>query len=130
MTLMSISVFCEQRWRPCVVAAALFAVISGSAAAQSETVSTLLKEGVRGIGISPVDAEGQVGVLREVAVKYLRKAGERAAARSAHREAIAFFEQTLSILGELPETPGLGMDLDEAKIEEQRPLSWTETRWS
>lgn len=30
----------------------------------------------------------------------------------------------------LPETPGLGMDLDEAKIEEQRPLSWTETRWS
>ena len=30
----------------------------------------------------------------------------------------------------LPETPGLGMDLDDAKIEEQRPLSWTQTRWS
>jgi L-rhamnonate dehydratase len=30
----------------------------------------------------------------------------------------------------LPETPGLGMDLDEAKIEEQRPLSWSPTRWS
>jgi hypothetical protein len=28
------------------------------------------------------------------------------------------------------DTPGLGMDLDESKIEEQRPLSWTETRWS
>jgi L-alanine-DL-glutamate epimerase-like enolase superfamily enzyme len=30
----------------------------------------------------------------------------------------------------LPETPGLGMDLDESKIEEQRTLSWTPTRWS
>jgi L-rhamnonate dehydratase len=28
------------------------------------------------------------------------------------------------------DTPGLGMELDEARIEEQRPLSWTETRWS
>ncbi len=45
------------------------------------------------------------GGLRDAAVKYLRKAGERAAARSAHREAIAFFEQTLVVLGELPETP-------------------------
>jgi L-rhamnonate dehydratase len=30
----------------------------------------------------------------------------------------------------LPDTPGLGMDLDESKIEEQRPLSWSPTRWS
>jgi L-alanine-DL-glutamate epimerase-like enolase superfamily enzyme len=30
----------------------------------------------------------------------------------------------------LTDTPGLGMDLDEAKIEEQTPLSWTQTRWS
>ncbi len=45
------------------------------------------------------------GDLRGEAVKYLRKAGERAAARSAHREAIAFFEQTRAVLGELPETP-------------------------
>ena len=45
------------------------------------------------------------GELREEAVKYLRKAGERAAARSAHREAIAFFEQTLAVLRELPEGP-------------------------
>jgi len=28
------------------------------------------------------------------------------------------------------DAPGLGMDLDEAKIEEQRPLSWSQTRWS
>jgi hypothetical protein len=28
------------------------------------------------------------------------------------------------------DAPGLAMELDEAKIEEQRPLSWTETRWS
>lgn len=30
----------------------------------------------------------------------------------------------------VPETPGLGMDLDDAKIEEQRTLSWSPTRWS
>ena len=30
----------------------------------------------------------------------------------------------------LTDTPGLGMDLDESKIEEQRPLSWTQTRRS
>jgi tetratricopeptide (TPR) repeat protein len=47
------------------------------------------------------------GDLRDEAVKYLRKAGERAAARSAHREAIAFFEQTLAVLGEMPETPDM-----------------------
>jgi DNA-binding NtrC family response regulator/tetratricopeptide (TPR) repeat protein len=53
------------------------------------------------------------GDLRDEAVKYLHKAGERAAARSAHREAIAFFEQTLAVLGELPETPDtLGATVD------------------
>jgi L-rhamnonate dehydratase len=30
----------------------------------------------------------------------------------------------------LDDRPGLGMELDEKKIEEMRPLSWTETRWS
>jgi L-alanine-DL-glutamate epimerase-like enolase superfamily enzyme len=30
----------------------------------------------------------------------------------------------------LDDRPGLGMELDESKIEEQRTLSWTETRWS
>jgi L-alanine-DL-glutamate epimerase-like enolase superfamily enzyme len=30
----------------------------------------------------------------------------------------------------LPETPGLGMDLDESKIEEQRALSWDPRPWS
>ncbi|MCC6179719.1 MAG: mandelate racemase/muconate lactonizing protein [Chloroflexi bacterium] len=30
----------------------------------------------------------------------------------------------------LPETPGLGMDLDEHKIEEQHILSWGTTRWA
>ena len=45
------------------------------------------------------------GELRDEAVRYLRRAGDRAAARSAHREAIALFEQALAVLGELPETP-------------------------
>jgi DNA-binding NtrC family response regulator/tetratricopeptide (TPR) repeat protein len=45
------------------------------------------------------------GDLRDAAFKYLRKAGERAAARSAHGEAIAFFEQALAALQYLPEGP-------------------------
>jgi class 3 adenylate cyclase/predicted negative regulator of RcsB-dependent stress response len=42
--------------------------------------------------------------LREEAIRYVRRAGDRAAARSAHREAIAFAEQALTLLGEGPET--------------------------
>ena len=45
------------------------------------------------------------GQVRDVAVKYLRQAGDRASARSANREAITFFEQALGVLAELPETP-------------------------
>ncbi|HSF02938.1 MAG TPA: hypothetical protein VLA62_08005, partial [Solirubrobacterales bacterium] len=45
------------------------------------------------------------GQLREKAVRYLRQAGARAVARSAHREAVGFFEQALAILDELPPTP-------------------------
>jgi class 3 adenylate cyclase/tetratricopeptide (TPR) repeat protein len=44
------------------------------------------------------------GQLPDRAVTYLRQAGERAAARSANREAVPFFEQALGILAELPET--------------------------
>ena len=42
---------------------------TGDADAQSQAVRALLEERVRGLGISPVDAEGQTGVLRQVAVK-------------------------------------------------------------
>src|SRR5262249_50151970 len=45
------------------------------------------------------------GALQDKAVNYLRQAGNRAAARSAHREAVALFEQALAVFGELPETP-------------------------
>jgi tetratricopeptide (TPR) repeat protein len=38
-------------------------------------------------------------------VKYLRQAGDKAAARSANREAVALLEQALAILGGLEETP-------------------------
>lgn len=38
------------------------------------------------------------GGLRDRAVAYLRQAGAKAAARSAHREAVTFFEQALEIL--------------------------------
>ena len=39
------------------------------------------------------------------AVGYVRQAGARAAARSAHREAVVYFEQALVALGHLPERP-------------------------
>jgi tetratricopeptide (TPR) repeat protein len=44
------------------------------------------------------------GALWHHAVRYLRQAGEKAAARSADREAIALFEQALAALSELPES--------------------------
>ncbi len=44
------------------------------------------------------------GALWERAVGYLRQAGARAAARSANREAVGYFEQALVALGHLPET--------------------------
>jgi len=42
--------------------------------------------------------------LRDAAIRYLRRAGDRAALRSAYREAIGLFEQALAVLGEVPET--------------------------
>jgi adenylate cyclase len=45
------------------------------------------------------------GQLRGQAVAYLQRAGDRAVARSAHREAATFFEQALPLLRELPDTP-------------------------
>jgi tetratricopeptide (TPR) repeat protein len=44
------------------------------------------------------------GRLLQQAVPYLRQAGERAMARSAHREAVGYFAQALSALPHLPET--------------------------
>ncbi len=43
------------------------------------------------------------GEVWEKAVTYLRQAGAKAAARSAHREAVAYFEQALLALQQLPE---------------------------
>ncbi len=43
--------------------------------------------------------------LWEEAVGFLSQAGERAADRSANREAVSLFERTLEALGRLPETP-------------------------
>jgi class 3 adenylate cyclase/tetratricopeptide (TPR) repeat protein len=53
------------------------------------------------------------GGLRERAVDYLRQAGVKAAARSAHREAVAFFEQALEILeADGPRGPALTAAID------------------
>jgi len=45
------------------------------------------------------------GRVLEKAVHYLHQAGAKAAARSANREAIGFFQQALTVLEELPQTP-------------------------
>jgi len=44
------------------------------------------------------------GELSEKAVEYLHQAGKKTAARSANREAIAYFEQALDLFKHLPET--------------------------
>ncbi len=44
------------------------------------------------------------GEVWEKALTYFRQAGAKAAARSAHREAVAYFEQALTALTHLPET--------------------------
>jgi DNA-binding NtrC family response regulator/tetratricopeptide (TPR) repeat protein len=44
------------------------------------------------------------GEVWEKAVAYLQQAGARAAARSAHRAAVAWYEQALSVLQRMPET--------------------------
>ena len=44
------------------------------------------------------------GELWAKALAYCRQAGEKAMARSAHREAVGYFEQALSVLPHLPET--------------------------
>ena len=43
------------------------------------------------------------GEVWDKALTYYRQAGEKAMARSAHREAVGYFEQALSALGHLPE---------------------------
>ena len=44
------------------------------------------------------------GEVWDKALAYCRQAGEKAMARSAHREAVGYFEQALSALAHLPET--------------------------
>src|SRR5262249_56201190 len=44
------------------------------------------------------------GAVWDKALAYSRQAGEKAMARSAHREATGYFEQALSALAPLPET--------------------------
>ena len=53
------------------------------------------------------------GGLRERAVGYLRQAGAKAAARSAHREAVGFFEQALEVIeADGPRGPALETAID------------------
>ena len=44
------------------------------------------------------------GEVWDKALAYCRQAGDKAMARSAHREAVGYFEQALSVLPHLPES--------------------------
>jgi class 3 adenylate cyclase/tetratricopeptide (TPR) repeat protein len=57
------------------------------------------------------------GELREKAVRYLRQAGVKAAARSALQDALAWFEQALGVLEALPESPATPEQAFEIRLE-------------
>jgi tetratricopeptide (TPR) repeat protein len=79
-------------------------------------------------GAEPVERLAHHALLGEVwdkAVAYGRQAGEKAMARSAHREAVGYFEQALSTLPRLPETRNTleqAIDLRLAMRSALRPL--------
>ena len=57
------------------------------------------------------------GELREKAATYLRQAGRKAAARSAHQDARAWFEQALRALKQLPESPDVLAETIDAQLD-------------
>jgi predicted ATPase len=61
------------------------------------------------------------GGLGETAVRYLRQAGVKAAARSALADARAWFEQALGVLDGLPESPATLEQAFEIRLE-ARPV--------
>jgi class 3 adenylate cyclase/predicted ATPase len=54
--------------------------------------------------------------IADKAIRYLRDAGAKAAARFASREAVDFFERALALLAELPETPETLSDALDVRI--------------
>jgi tetratricopeptide (TPR) repeat protein len=62
------------------------------------------------------------GELWEQAVRYLRQAGAKAAARSAHREAAAYLEQALAGLERLPEGPATQEQAIDIRLELRNEL--------
>jgi tetratricopeptide (TPR) repeat protein len=60
--------------------------------------------------------------LADKAVRYLREAGAKAAARSANREAIDFFERALALLAGLPQTPETLAETIDVRIALGTPL--------
>jgi predicted ATPase len=73
------------------------------------------------------------GEVWDKALTYCRQAGEKAAARSACREAAEYFEEALSALAHLPETRAtreLGIDLRFALYAVLMPLGNSERLWA
>jgi DNA-binding SARP family transcriptional activator/predicted ATPase len=66
------------------------------------------------------------GELGEKAVAYLRQAGAKAFANSAHADALAFFTQALRLLGQL--APGAGRDREELSLRLARGPALQATR--
>ena len=63
------------------------------------------------------------GELWDRAARYLRRAGAKAFAHSANREAAAWFEQALDVLADLPETPATQAETVEALLDLRNALT-------
>ena len=63
------------------------------------------------------------GELWDKALTYCRRAGAAAFTRSAHRAAVAYFEQALTALGHLPSTPALVEEAVDIHLELRQALS-------
>jgi class 3 adenylate cyclase/tetratricopeptide (TPR) repeat protein len=63
------------------------------------------------------------GELWDRAAHYLRRAGAKAFARSANREAAAWFEQALDVLADLPETPATQAETVETLLDLRNALT-------
>ena len=87
-----------------------------------------LSEGISGRSPDQVERLAHHALRGEVwdkALAYCRQAGARAMARSAHREAVGYFEQALSALAHLPET----RDTHEQAIDLRLALRTALSRW-
>ena len=70
------------------------------------------------------------GEVWDKALAYCRQAGDKAMARSAHREAAGYFEQALSVLPQLPETRDTREQAIDLRLALRSPLRVRSAIWA